>query len=480
MTNLFKFFSLAVMIGAFTACSSDDETLGVAPQYMSNKKSSVVLASVKNQPSAVQQTKTRGCDVNGNQWASKPELVTATEVSEVLHYIANNPNATVEWPGYTRYFIQHVGGAHHLYSYTDHNGALHTGINGTSGFENLQVLENSGNWQHVYNFNAGKCDNAATNNSALMTDGFKAIKAMAEYASSWVEAYKIYYYKGFYYIGLDFSTKKGDGSVPGNGIYDDWVVKIVPEGGETPDGGNDNDGDDTEEGGNTEGGDGGNEDGGNEGNDGGNEDGDDNGGNEGEGDGDNDADDDTPTVTPGQGEVEFDIHQQEHKDWHEIKTSIHLRDSVCVRVVIPIQREFIAVPDDFDIRAGWDYTNIVEREIVEYKIGEKWFTSEVLINRAPEGIEILIDGTQCKEALKMARETCNDGITFEIHNYVYAHADDAELDNELIWNWLKLTECPQTSLYQWPGFGEWCTHTYGQISSAFYPEETISYDKNAE
>ena len=141
MTNLFKFFSLAVMIGAFTACSSDDETLGVAPQYMSNKKSSVVLASVKNQPSAVQQTKTRGCDVNGNQWASKPELVTATEVSEVLHYIANNPNATVEWPGYTRYFIQHVGGAHHLYSYTDHNGALHTGINGTSGFENLQVLK---------------------------------------------------------------------------------------------------------------------------------------------------------------------------------------------------------------------------------------------------------------------------------------------------------------------------------------------------
>ncbi len=459
MKNLFKFFGLAVIIGAFTACSSDDETLSPAPQYMNNKKKSVVWAGVKNQEVALQQTKTRGCDVNGNMWATKPAPVTAEEVQEVLAYVAANPGATVEWPGYTRYFIQHVGGAHHLYSYTDHNGALHTGINGTAGFENLQVKENSGNWQHVYNFNAGKCDNAATNNSALMTDGFKAIKAMAEYASSWVEAYRIYYYKGFYYIGLDFSTQKGDGSVPGNGVYDDWVVKIVPEGSETPDGGDDNgdggddnDGDDTEEGGNT-GGDGG--------------DTEDDGNDEGE-------------TTPGQGEVEFDIHQQEHKDWHEIKTSIHLRDSVCVRVLIPIQREFIAVPDDFDIRAGLDYNNIVEREIVEYKIGEQWFTSEVRINRAPEGIEILIDGTQCKEALKMARETCGDGITFEIHNYVYAHADDAELDNELIWNWLKLTECPQTALYQWPGFGEWCTHTYGQISSAYYPAETIAYDKNAE
>lgn len=36
----------------------------------------------------------------------------------------------------------------------------------------------------------------------------------------------------------------------------------------------------------------------------------------------------TPTPNPApalNGEVEFDIHQQEHKDWNEIKTSIHVR-----------------------------------------------------------------------------------------------------------------------------------------------------------
>lgn len=36
----------------------------------------------------------------------------------------------------------------------------------------------------------------------------------------------------------------------------------------------------------------------------------------------------TPTPNPApalNGEVEFGIHQQEHKDWNEIKTSIHVR-----------------------------------------------------------------------------------------------------------------------------------------------------------
>ena len=457
MKKILKLSGLAAILGIFAACSSDDENLSI-PQYLTQKQSSKVAIFIEK-------TKARGCNVNGNQWDFKPAPVTAEEVQEVLHYIANNPGATVEWPGYTRYFIQHVGGAHHLYSYTDHNGALHTGINGTAGFENLQVLENSGNWQHVYNFNAGKCDNAATNNSALMTDGFQAIKAMAEYASSWVEAYRIYYYKGFYYIGLDFSTQKGDGSVPGNGVYDDWVVKIVPEDGGSSDGGNGDGGDDNGNEDNT-GGDNGDNNG-----EGGDEGGDDNGGNDDEG---------NTTVTPGNGEVEFDIHQQEHKDWNEIKTSIHLRDSVCVRVLIPIQREFVAIPDDFDIRAGVDFNSIMEREIVQYEVAGKKFESEVRINRSDEGIEILIDGTQCKEALKLAREKYDDGLTFEIHNYIYMHADDAEIEDELIWNWLKLTECPHTSFYQWPVSGEWCTHTFGQISSAYYPNETISYDKNAE
>ena len=436
MKSIIKLFGLMMLVGMFSACSNDSESLNI-PEYMSEKKSTEVRF-IKN-------VKTRACDVNGNMWTSMPATVSAQEAAEVLAYIATDPDYCDELPEYTRYFIQHVGGAYHKYSYVDHNGALHNGIDGTAGFDNLQILENSGSWVHVNNFNAGKCDNPATNNSALMTDGFNGIKAMSEYASSWSGLYRIYYYKGCYYIGLDFFAKKGDGEIPADGIYDDWVLKIIPEGGTSDN--NDDNGDS----------------------------GDDNGEN-GDDNGDDNGDSTEPdSIVPGKGEVEFDIHQQEHTDWNEIKTTVHLRDSVNVRILIPVPGEYIAVPDDFDIRSGMDYTYICEKEVVKYTVAGQEFETEVLINHTAEGIEILIEGTQCKEALKVARAVYADGLTFEIHSYIYR-----EVDDEAIWGWLKTTECAQTLYSRWPVSGDCCTHTYGQVTSAYYPEEGIEYDKNVE
>lgn len=431
MIILKRFIKLTLALALFTACNSNDDEHVNYPSYMTQTKSSDIYF-IKN-------TKSRACDVNGNMWTNKPSVISEQEAQEVLAYIATCPDYCDELPNYTRYFIQHVGGAHHKYSYVDHNGAQHNGIDGTSGLENLQVLENSGNWQHVYNFNAGKCHNPQTNNSALMTDGFNGIKAMAEYASSWTDLYRIYFYKGNYYIGLDFYAQKGDGEIPNDGIYDDWVVKIVPETPVTPE---DKPGHD-------------------EGN------GDDNN----KDDDNNEEDNDTIIVAFSEGEVEFDIHQQEHKDWNEIKTSIHLRDSINVRVVLPIPSEYIAVPDDFDIRSGEDFNYITERELIEYEVAGQKFQTEVVINHTTEGIEILIEGTMCKEALKVARAVYNDGLTFEIHSYVYALIDD-----ETLWGWLRNTKCAQTSLNKWPVYDEVCTHTYGQVTSAFYQEDKISYD----
>lgn len=430
MRNLFTLFGIIAFLGLFSSCNNDDESITIH-EYMSEKKSTEVYF-IKNY-------KTRACDVNGNMWSSKPATITAEEAAEVLAYIATDPDYCDSLPNFTRYFIQHVGGAHHMYSYTDWNGALHTGINGTAGFENLQILENNGQWIHVNNFNAGKCDNSATNNSALMTDGFNGIKALAEYTSSWVDAYRVYYYKGYYYIGLDFYAKKGDGIVPNDNIYDDWVLKIIPE--NNTNGTPDDDDDDDDDNGNS-------------------------------GTGDNNDDDST---TKGNGEVEFDIHQQEHNEWNEIKTTIHLRDSVNVRVVIPVPCEYIAIPDDFNIRTGLDFTYITEKEDIEYTVAGQTFETEVIINHTTEGIEILIEGTQCKEALKVARAVYEDGLTFEIHSYVYNIADDMQL-----WNWMKRTECPQTSFEKWPKSGDCCTHTFGEISSAYYKEENFKYDKKAE
>ena len=112
---------------------------------------------------------------------------------------------------------------------------------------------------------------------------------------------------------------------------------------------------------------------------------------------------------------------------------------------------------------------------MEYTVAGQEFNVEVIINHTTQGIEILIEGTKCKEALKVARAVYADGLTFEIHNYIYNI-----VDTQTIWNWLKTTECPQTSFNKWPESGECCTHTFGQISSAFFKEEEIEYDVKAE
>lgn len=400
--------------------------------------------------------RTRGCDVNGNMWEGlMPNY--PTNVDEVMAYIGAQVNPTsVEWPGWTFFFVQHVDGAHNKYSYTDFNGAPHTGIDGTSSMETMQILEKDGNWQHVYNFNAGKCDNAATHNAALMTNGFMGAKTINEYTSSTVTQWCLFKYKGEYYLGFDFEGDKGDAkthpAIPGDGVYDDWVVKIIPGKGEVyptdPD-------DPTNP----------------------------------------DVDPDDPTNPdvdpddPGKDpvvpevkvpEVEVDIHHQEHKDWNEIKTSIHLRDTVNVRVFIPVDKEMQAVPDDFDIRTGADYTYL-EQELTEvvkvkYTIASKEFEVDVQVNHKADGIEILLAGADCAEALRYARGIYDDGLTFEIHSYLYPTVTPA-----IIWeDILKKVEIPQTSMSRWPSAGNCITHTYGQIHSAYYEDQLIPFVKDPE
>ncbi len=434
------YFILACVIGMMTvACTSDDD-FGTEVSLLEKN-----LATYGTKPTTIniytgqKQITTRGCDVNGNMWPSTPAVPTADEVNAVLIYIASNSDKGVEWPGWTYYYIQHVGGAHHMYSYKDWNGAEHNGIDGSSSQEYLQVLENSGNWQHVYNFNAGKCDNAATGNAALMTDGFNGAKTLSEYASSTVQNWRLFKFKGEYYLGLDYSQKKGDGEIPADGIYDDWVVKIIPGAGEIipenptdPEDPTDDPTDPT------------------------------------------DPTDDPADPTVQGGSVEFDVHQQEHNSWKEIKTSIHLRDTVNVRIFIPIEKEYQAVADDFDIRNGQDYFYIEEVEQSKFTIAGKEYTVETHINHTDAGIEILIGGAEMAQALKDARGIYDDGLTFEIHSYVYPNVTD-----EQIWSWLKQVECAQTSMSKWPVSGDCVTHTYGQVTSAFF-EDSNNFVKDPE
>lgn len=370
----------------------------------------------------------RACDVNGNMWgAEMPEYPTEEEKAGILEYVRNNSGASVEWPGYTCYYVQHVISAHNKYSYKDWNGAEHNDIDGSTHLNELQIKENNGNYTHVNNFNEGKCENAVTHNSALMTEGFQGARTHESYGGANIDNWRLFYWNGNYYLGIDYMMVNGSGKIDANGIYDDWIMKIIPGKGETP------------------------------------------------------VVPSTPEPNPAptpepvvrEGEVEFDIHQQEHKDWNEIKTSIHVRDTAAVHVFLPIPMESQAVADDFDIRTG-DVYQYVENFKAKFEFADKEFSFPVEINHTATGIDILIDCTtaEAKEALKLARGVFDDGITFEIHSYV-----NPNVATEQIWNWLKTVKLPSTKTSQWPQDGDISTHVRGQVSSAYHMDEMIHFDE---
>ena len=270
-----------------------------------------------------------------------------------------------------------------------------------------------------------------------MTQGFQGARAHDSYGNTDVDNWRLYYWKGNYYLGIDYMMVKDEGKIEPDGTYDDWIVKIIPGKGEppvvpsTPDP--------------------------------------------------NPAPKPEPTPTPTpeptpvvrEGEVEFDIHQQEHKDWNEIKTSIHVRDTAAVHVFLPIPMESQAVADDFDIRTGNVY-QYVESFEAKFEFAGKEFSFPVEINHTATGIDILIDCTtaDAKEALKLARGVFDDGITFEIHSYV-----NPDVATEQIWNWLKTVKLPSTKTSQWPQDGDISTHVRGQVSSAYHMDEMIHFDE---
>lgn len=381
---------------------------------------------------------TRACDVSGNLWgAEMPEYPTDEEKTGILDYVRKNPEASVGWPGYTCYFVQHVISAHNKYSYKDLNNALHDNIDGSTHLNELQIKENNGNYTHVNNFNEGKCENAVTHNSALMTEGFQGARTHESYGGANVDNWRLFYWNGNYYLGIDYMMVNGSGKIDANGIYDDWIMKIIPGKSETPVVPSNPDSNPTPK----------------------------------------------PEPTVREGEVEFDIHQQEHKDWNEIKTSIHVRDTAAVHVFLPIPMESQAVADDFDIRTGDAYKYVehksgenkyVEKFEAKFEFADKKFSFPVEINHSATGIDILIDCTtaDAKDALKLARGVFDDGITFEIHNYV-----NPDVATEQIWNWLKTVKLPSTKTSQWPQDGDISTHVRGQVSSAYHMDEMIHFDE---
>lgn len=133
---------------------------------------------------------------------------------------------------------------------------------------------------------------------------------------------------------------------------------------------------------------------------------------------------DEPAASLDNGNVEVDIHQQIHKDWNEIKTSIHVRDLVDdVKVEIPIERDNMVPSDDFAIRT-YDYN--LDKVYIK---GTEWDLGtgnpiKVSVEHQADKIVITISAIN-HEYVKKLLEAYGDGITVEVHSYPKNLANDA-------------------------------------------------------
>lgn len=410
LVKLFGCLSVAALLGATTSCSSDKEDAQESIQMSLAKSADYkVFSGSKN---FVTSFATRGIDVNGNMWETLPAYPTNAERAGILAYIATKPEG-VKWPGYKKFFIQHVGGANKQYSYVDFNGAKHTNINGTTSMELLTVTELDGTRQHVYNFNCGKCENPATHDCALMTNGLKSIDALNEYSSTMIEnCWRVFYWEGNYYIGIDFRCDKNDAktnpAVAPDGCFDDWVVKIIPA-----------DGDDTPE--ETE----------------------------------DPETPDTPEHFENE-EVEVNLSvndKKEEGDYIASKLSIHVRAITDAEIFIPVPENFYCDADDMDITLSHKDDIIVynvKKETVSFEVAGQKITLN--INYSKEGIKVTTEGVN-KTAIDYCKALFKDGITFEVWNY-YQNSTREELKKYFDKSTVSFTNNPETYINAFAKLGE--------------------------
>lgn len=101
--------------------------------------------------------------------------------------------------------------------------------------------------------------------------------------------------------------------------------------------------------------------------------------------------------------VFVDVHQQQHNDWNEIKTSIHIRTACeSVKVTIPLNEEDILEQDDFAIR------------VFDYDISA--YTVSNTVTHDANGITISITNIP-SELIQNLKDNFGDGLTIEIHSY---------------------------------------------------------------
>ena len=168
---------------------------------------------------------TRAANPNKNQWAeftTVPQEVSSQEAQDVYHFFRSlSPFAetgiTMQW---SDFFVQQVWEGQE--EYTDGNG--HTVKNVSNKMNHLVVGEEN---DHVNNFNSGHGDMMLMQNSSTSTFGYHN-SVDSKYHYEHIIVYVPQY--NAYYVGFDFyaNGKNPNQQVERDGIYTDWIIKVVP------------------------------------------------------------------------------------------------------------------------------------------------------------------------------------------------------------------------------------------------------------
>lgn len=325
------------------------------------------------------------------------ESVSQDEYNFVMQYLKDHPNeGSTDFEHYN-YFIQLVGKSGAKYYTKGRNNANHE-IVGSNHMDYLEICDQNGKWEHVNDYNGTAGPRALVLNHKIT--GARYHESWGNNTYAYYKFYTIEYNgKKSMYLCFDYATHKDSGEdVQPDGIYDDWVIKVIPccdiddNGGKvdpdpTPDPVDPVDPVDPKP----------------------------------------DPDPDptptpTPTPTPdkpsydNKGMVEVNLSAQDHKDEECSKLSIHVRDTCNFKVFIPVPATAYCEADDMYIvekhYENMSYNKLattMEREIEGQKV-------TLTVKYEANGIYIESTGINAK-VLEHCRNVYGDGITFEINNY---------------------------------------------------------------
>ena len=321
---------------------------------------------------------------NAPKTTDRGEQVSTAEYNFVINYIKEHPNDGGQECDLENYFIQNVGSSFDSYTTTpDQNGSTEI----VKGGEKMDYLTIGG--IHFLDYNASygpralvlgiRADQSPTykdsysdNNENVKEDKYKFYKITYNNETNW-------------YLCFDYTTQKHDGkngtvgkSHAGDGVYNDWVVKLTPADGSTitpnPD-----------------------------------------------------PTTDPTSVTVRKGEVEVNLAFNAPKttdDYISSHLSIHVRDTSDVEVFIPINQKYYCTEDDMYIVKNHDKVDET------FKYAHKTQTWKIAnidvvltVAYEPNGIRITTNGI-CAAVLQELRKTYHDGITFEVWNYYNSEIDE--------------------------------------------------------